>query len=125
MTPLLLSHKEESRFDKFLLPDHSLARTFQNNAQTIDLTPDVDTFQWSLLVKVALFIGDMLSQSSRLGVDFSNLDSGLQKLVEFQIPKAGFWIPKPKIPDSTSKNFLDSGIRITLHEAKIVVWSML
>ena len=35
------------------------------------------------------------------------------------IPKARFWIPKPSIPDSTSKNFLDSGIRITLHGAII------
>ena len=31
---------------------------------------------------------------------------------------AGFWIPMPIIPDSTSKNFLDSGIQITLHGAK-------
>ena len=31
---------------------------------------------------------------------------------------AGFWIPMPSIPDSTSKNFLDSGIQITLHGAK-------
>ena len=31
---------------------------------------------------------------------------------------AGFWIPMPSIPDSTSKNFLDSVIRITLHWAK-------
>ena len=30
---------------------------------------------------------------------------------------AGFWIPMPSIPDSTTKNFLDSGIRITLHWA--------
>ena len=30
----------------------------------------------------------------------------------------GFWIPMPTIPDSTSKNFLDSGILITLHGAK-------
>ena len=35
----------------------------------------------------------------------------------FWILKAGFWIPMPSIPDSTSKNFLDSGIRITLHGA--------
>ena len=33
------------------------------------------------------------------------------------IPKAGFWIPEPSISDSTSKNFLDSRIRITLDGA--------
>ena len=41
---------------------------------------------------------------------FSKLDSGFQSLV-------GFRIPKPRIPDSTSKKFLDSGIRIPLHGA--------
>ena len=50
---------------------------------------------------------------------FSNLDSGFQSLVGFRIPSAGFRIPKPRIPDSTSKKFLDSGIRIPLHEATI------
>ena len=49
---------------------------------------------------------------------FSNLDSGFQSLVGFRIPSAGFRIPKPRIPDSTSKKFLDSGIRIPLHGAK-------
>ena len=39
-------------------------------------------------------------------------------LARFWIPKAGFWIPIPSIPDSTCKNFLDSEIRITLHKAK-------
>ena len=38
-------------------------------------------------------------------------------LAESWIPKAGFWIPKPSIPDSSSKNFLECGIRITLHVA--------
>ena len=42
-----------------------------------------------------------------------NLDSGFQLLVGFRIPWAVFRIPKPRIPDSTSKNFLDSGIRIS------------
>ena len=42
---------------------------------------------------------------------FGRLDSGFQSLV-------GFRIPKPRIPDSTSKKFLDSGIRIPLHGAK-------
>ena len=48
---------------------------------------------------------------------FSKLDSGFQSLVGFRIPSAGFRIPKPRIPDSTSKKFLDSGIRIPLHGA--------
>ena len=43
---------------------------------------------------------------------FGNLDSGFQSLVGFRIPSVGFRIPKPGIPDSTSKKFLDSGIRI-------------
>ena len=52
----------------------------------------------------------------------------IQKFVGFRIPWAVFWIPKPRIPDSTSKfsqildstskNFLHSGIRIPLHETK-------
>ena len=48
---------------------------------------------------------------------FSKLDSGFQSLVGFQILSAGFRIPKPRIPDSRSKKFLDSGIRIPLHGA--------
>ena len=48
---------------------------------------------------------------------FSNLDSGFQSLIGFRIPSAGFRIPKPRIPESTSKKFLDSGIRIPLHGA--------
>ena len=50
---------------------------------------------------------------------FSKLDSGFQSLVVFRILSAGFRIPKPRIPDSTSKKFVDSGIRIPLHGAKI------
>ena len=38
-----------------------------------------------------------------------DLDSGFQSLVGFPILKAVFRIPKPRIPDSTSKNFPDSG----------------
>ena len=37
------------------------------------------------------------------------------------IPWMGFRIPKPRIPDSTSKNFQDSGIRIPLHGAKLLM----
>ena len=47
-------------------------------------------------------------------MDFQQVDSGFPFLAGSWIPKAGFWIPEPSIPDSTSKNFLDSGIRITL-----------
>ena len=54
---------------------------------------------------------------------FSKLDSGFQSLVGFWILSAVFRIPKPRIPDSTSKKFLDSGIRIPLHGAT-VVWSL-
>ena len=49
---------------------------------------------------------------------FSKLDSGFQSLVRFRILSAGFRIPKPRIPDPTSKKFLDSGIRSPLHGAK-------
>ena len=38
--------------------------------------------------------------------------TGSQKVgIRFQIPilTVGFWIPKPRVPDSTCKNFLDSG----------------
>ena len=42
----------------------------------------------------------------------------IHSLEESWFPKAGFWIPIPSIPDFTSKNFLDSGIRITFHGAK-------
>ena len=38
-----------------------------------------------------------------------DLDSGFQSLVGFPILKAVFRIPKPRIPDSTSNNFWDSG----------------
>ena len=43
-----------------------------------------------------------------------NLESGFQSLVGFRIPWAVFRIPKPRIPDSTSRNFPGSRIRIPL-----------
>ena len=47
-----------------------------------------------------------------------SLDSGFQSLAEFWIPRAVWRIQgKPRIPDSTSKNVPDSGIRIPLHGA--------
>ena len=39
----------------------------------------------------------------------------------FRIPWALFWIPKRKIPDSTSNNFPDSGIHIPLLGVSILV----
>ena len=51
-----------------------------------------------------------------------NLDSGLRRQWrqwDSGVPWAEFWISKPTVPDSTGKNFPDSGIRIPLH-----VWSL-
>ena len=48
---------------------------------------------------------------------FSKLDSGFESLVGFRILSVGFRIPKPRIPDSRGKKFLDSGILIPLNEA--------
>ena len=39
-------------------------------------------------------------------------DSAFQSLVRFPIRWAVFWLPKPRIPESTNKNFPDFGIRI-------------
>ena len=41
-----------------------------------------------------------------------NFDSGFGLLVGFRIPTPVFRIPRPRIPDSTSKNFQDSGFQI-------------
>ena len=49
-----------------------------------------------------------------------NLVSGLQMSVGFQIPTAVFRFPREGSPDSKSKNFLDSGIRIPLHWTKSI-----
>ena len=46
-----------------------------------------------------------------------DLDSGFQSLKGFRIPWVVFRIPKCRIPDSSGKNFPDSGISIFLHEA--------
>ena len=40
---------------------------------------------------------------------FQVLDFRFQSLVGFRIPGAVFRIPKPRISNSTSKNFMDSG----------------
>ena len=47
--------------------------------------------------------------------EFRILGTWFQSLVGFRILWAVFWIPKLRIPDSTSKNCTDSGIRIPLH----------
>ena len=48
-----------------------------------------------------------------------NFYSSFQSLVGFRFPWAVFRIPKPRIPDSTRKNFSDYGIRIPLvHRAE-------
>ena len=49
-----------------------------------------------------------------------NLDSALQMSVGFQFPTAVFRFPRDRSPDSKSKNFLDSGIRIPLHCTKSI-----
>ena len=46
-----------------------------------------------------------------------NLNSSFHSLFGLRIPWAVFWIPKPRIPDSTRKNFTDSRIRIPLQGA--------
>ena len=51
-----------------------------------------------------------------------NLDCGFQSLVGFRTPWSVFWIPKLRIPDSTSKNFTDSGIWIPLHGASFTLY---
>ena len=43
-----------------------------------------------------------------------NLDSEFQTLAGFQSPEAEIQIPKPRIPNSTGKNFPDFGIWIAL-----------
>ena len=65
--------------------------------------------------------------------DSTSTDSGFHNqqpgfwitiMVGFQIPLAGFRIPKPWIPDSTDQNYLDSGFRITLHEGNHLILKM-
>ena len=53
---------------------------------------------------------------------FIQLYSGFQSLVGFRILSAVFRIPRPRIPDSGSKKFLDSGIRIPLHRGIHYSW---
>ena len=55
---------------------------------------------------------------------FQVLDSGFQLLVGFRIPLIVFHISKPRILDSASKNFLDSGIRIPIHGETSSPWNL-
>ena len=51
-----------------------------------------------------------------------NLDSGFQSLVVgLLIPRAVFRIPRPRIPDSSSKNFPDSGFPYKGREDNVYV----
>ena len=54
----------------------------------------------------------------RFEMDFQGNGFWIHSLAGFWILKAGFWIPMHSIPDSARKNFVDSGIWITLHGAK-------
>ena len=60
-----------------------------------------------------VFLTDPYERVAQFNLEriFIKLDFGFQSLVGFRILSAGFRIPKPRIPDSTSKKFLDSGIR--------------
>ena len=60
------------------------------------------------------FSFELVGQFNREWI-FIKLYSGFQSLVGFRILSAVVRIPKPRIPDSGSKKFLDSGIRIPLH----------
>ena len=85
-----------------------------------------------MLSRLGLYPGEafhrwfFLRVSSSINLEwlFSKLDSGFQSSVGFRILSAGFRIPKPRIPDSTSKNFLDSRIRILLHGANLLLHNL-
>ena len=53
--------------------------------------------------------GFQLLNSRSISVE---LDSGFELLVGFRIPTPVFRIPRPRIPDSKSKNFQDSGFQM-------------
>ena len=55
---------------------------------------------------------------------FQVVDSGFQLLVGFRIPWTVFHIAKPRILDSASKNFSDSGIRIPIHGETSSPWNL-
>ena len=99
-------------------------RPFIWSSWTIVLTPDMPILchhvQGYTLGRLSIdgFSFERVAQFNLEWI-FSKLDSGFQSLVGFRILSAGFRIPKPRIPDSTSKKFLDSGIRIPLHGAII------
>ena len=71
--------------------------------------------------KGILFEGPKASPRAMYVPDYSrcnwNLDSGFQALVGFPIPLVVFRIQQnfPRIPDSTSKHFRDSGLGCGVH----------
>ena len=102
-------------------------RPFIWSSWTIVLTPDMLILCRHIQVYTLgrLSIGDFsFERVAQFNLEwiFSKLDSGFQSLVGFRILSAGFRIPKPRIPDSRSKKFLDSGIWIPLHGAIILIF---
>ena len=71
-------------------------------------------------IQDSLLIGFRIpSRGFRIPAKYRSLSAelGFHSLLEFRIPKAAFWSPKPCIPDFTSKNFQDSGMQIPVHGA--------
>ena len=64
----------------------------------------------------------ILESTMDSSICYSNLDSGFQSLVGLWISSVVFWMPKPRISDSTIKNFLYSGIRIPFHGARYFIF---
>ena len=91
----------------------------------IDWDPFSVHWLWEILKNVSwveTYLTDSLHRDFRIPeLDSSfiqwNLVSGFQSLVGFRIPWVVLRIPNPRISDSTSKNFPQSGIGISLHEA--------
>ena len=116
------AHKQEfPRYYRILIM-RPWPRPFIWSSWNIALTPDmlilcrhVQVYSLGRL-SIDGFSFERVAQFNREWI-FIKLDSGFQSLVGFRILSAGFRIPKPRIPDSTSKKFLDSGIRIPLHGA--------
>ena len=71
--------------------------------------PKVEKKQWKGLSKTVLDSGFQILDSSLCQW---NLDSGFQSSVGFRIPWTVVRIPMPRIPDSTSKIFSDSGFNL-------------
>ena len=71
-----------------------------------------------IIINFSLLTSHVSESRIVLNSGFLAVDSGFQVLDSRSFSGAhGFRIPKPNIPDSTSKNFPDSGIRIQLYGA--------